>query len=148
MPEDALTAQNLVQTAHVVGLRFSELFAGMDLTPTQFAVLIELEGLEGPEGEEGLTQAELARRVLVRPQSVGVLLASLVEQGLVVRAGPGGRGRRVGIALTDAGRTALARAWPPVRAFNDPAALGLTPAQAGMLDELLGQVRRALESGN
>ncbi|GAA4881019.1 MarR family winged helix-turn-helix transcriptional regulator [Actinomycetospora straminea] len=144
MAKDALTAQNLVQTAHVVGLRFSELFAGMDLTPTQFAVLIELERLD--DGEEGLTQAELARRVLVRPQSVGVLLTSLVEQGLVTRTGPGGRGRRVGIALTEAGRAALERAWPPVRAFNTPAALGLTPAQAGMLDELLEHVRRALRA--
>lgn len=144
MSEEALTAQNLVQTAHVVGLRFSELFAGMDLTPTQFAVLLELEALE--EGDEGLTQAELARRVLVRPQSVGVLLTSLMEQGLVVRAGPGGRGRRAGIALTDAGREALARAWPPVRAFNTPSALGLTAAQAGMLDELLDRVRAALEA--
>jgi DNA-binding MarR family transcriptional regulator len=144
MTTDVLTAQNLVQTAHVVGLRFSELFAGMDLTPTQFAVLIELERLD--DEEEGLTQAELARRVLVRPQSVNVLLTSLVEQGLVTRTGQGGRGRRVGIALTGAGRAALERAWPPVRAFNTPAALGLTAAQAGMLDELLEHVRRALRA--
>ncbi|GAA4774099.1 hypothetical protein GCM10023200_03230 [Actinomycetospora chlora] len=142
MTAEALTAQNLVQTAHVVGLRFAELFAAMDLTPTQFAVLLELERLDEDGGT--LTQAELARRVLVRPQSLGVLLGSLLEQGLVARGGPGGRGRRVGIVLTDRGREVLARAWPPVRAFNRPAALGLTPAQAAMLDELLDHVRGAL----
>lgn len=141
MSEESLTAQNLVQTAHVVGLRFAELFAGLDLTPTQFAVLIELEALD--EGDQGLTQAELARRVLVRPQSIGVLLASLIDQGLVAREAPGGRGRRVGIALTDAGRAALAQAWPPVLAFNTPASMGLTRAQAAMLDELLDHVRAA-----
>lgn len=145
MSEESLIAQELVQTAHVVGLRFSELFAGLDLTPTQFAVLIELEALD--QGQQGLTQAELARRVLVRPQSVGVLLASLVDQGLVARDGPGGRGRRVGVSLTDGGRTALARAWPAVRAFNDPAALGLTPAEAGMLGQLLERVRAAADPG-
>lgn len=137
-----MLAWNLVRTAHVVGLRFGELFAAMNLTPTQFAVLIYLED------DEGLTQAELARRVLVRPQSIGALVTSLVEQGLVVRDGPGGRGRRAGIALTEAGREVLERAWPPVRAFNTPAALGLTPAQAAMLDESLDRVRTAMEAGD
>ncbi|MEJ2871460.1 MarR family winged helix-turn-helix transcriptional regulator [Actinomycetospora sp. OC33-EN08] len=145
MTEETLTAQNLVQTAHVVGLRFSELFAALDLTPTQFAVLIELEALD--DGDDGLTQAELARRVLVRPQSVRVLLSSLVEQGLVTRDGPGGKGRRVGVSLTAEGRAALARSWPSVRAFNTPESLGLSRAQAAMLNELLDRVRAAREAG-
>lgn len=140
MPSEPLPVWNLVRTAHVVGLRFGEVFAAVDLTPTQFAVLMHLED------HEGLTQAELARRVLVRPQSIGALLTSMVEQGLVVRAGPGGRGRRAGIALTDAGREVLRRAWPPVRAFNTPASLGLTPAQAAMLDEILDRIRAVVEA--
>jgi len=138
--DETLPAWNLVRTAHVVGMRFGQLFAPMNLTPTQFDVLIHLED------DDGLTQAELARRVLVRPQSVGVLVTSLVEQGLVVRDGPGGRGRRAGIALTDAGRKALERTWPPVRAFNTPKALGLTSAQAAMLNEILDRVRATLTS--
>lgn len=138
---EPLTAQNLVQTAHVVGLRFADLFAGADITPTQFAVLVELESVEA--GAQGLTQAELSRRVLVRPQSLGALMSSLVDRGLVVREPLAGRSRRVGIALTQAGREVLAGMWPPVRAFNLPSALGLTAAQAAMLNELLDQVRRA-----
>ena len=130
----------LVQTAHVVGRRFTELISAVGLTPTQFAVLRHLEE------RDGSTQAELARAVLVSPQSIGALLSPLLDGGLVVRDGPGGRGRRSGLSLTDAGRQALHRAWGPVRAFNAPAALGLTPAQAGMLGELLDRVRTTISS--
>ena len=140
MDDDPLPVWNLVRTAHVVGLRFGELFAATDLTPTQFGILRALAV------DEGQTQAELARVVLVRPQSIGVLVTTLIEHGLVVRHGPGGRGRRAGLALTDSGRETLEWAWPPVRAFNTPAALGLTAAQAAMLEELLDRVRNTLEA--
>lgn len=129
---------DLMTTAHVVGRRFTELMAEVGLTPTQFAVLRHLAE------HEGVTQAELARAVLVSPQSVGVLLAPMLEQGLVVRDGPGGRGRRAGISLTAAGRWALDRAWGPVLDFNSPAALGLSPAQAAMLGEILDRIRTTL----
>lgn len=125
----------LMQTAHVVGRRFTELMADVGLTPTQFAVLMHLDE------QDGATQAELARAVLVSPQSIGVLLSPLLERELVVRDGPGGRGRRAGLTLTQAGRRALHRAWGPVREFNSPAALGLTPAQAAILEEILDRVR-------
>ena len=139
MSKEMLPAWNLVQTAHVVGLRFAEMFAAVDLTPTQFAILMHLD-----DDDEGLTQAQLARRVLVRPQSMGALVAALLERGLVIRDGPAGRGRRSGITLTDAGRGALQRAWPAVRALNTPAALGLTPAQAAMLDESLDHIQAVM----
>lgn len=128
----------LMQTAHVMGRRFTELMSAVGLTPTQFAVLMHLQE------RDGATQAELARAVLVSPQSIGVLLAPLLERGLVVRDGPGGRGRRTGLSLTDAGRQAFRRARGPVEAFNSPAALGLTPAQAAMLSEILGHVRTSV----
>lgn len=141
MPEETFPVWELVRTAHLAGLRFTETIGPAGLTPTQFAVLLALADDEGP------SSAEVARRVLVRPQSANALIGGLVDQGLVVRDGPGGRGRRAGVALTDLGRDALERALPLVRAFNAPDALGLTPAQAAMLVELLGHVRSALKSG-
>lgn len=118
-----------------------DLLAAVDLTPTQFAVLMHLE-----QGQ-GLSQAELARRILVRPQSMAPLVSSLIERGYIVRDGPGGRGRRAGIALTDAGREAMEHAWPAVRALNTSDAMGITPAQAAMLDEILDRIRHAIEKG-
>lgn len=138
MSETPLPVWELMQTAHVVGRRFTEVMSSVGLTPTQFAVLMHLQE------RDGATQAELARVVLVSPQSIGVLLAPLLERGLVVRDGPGGRGRRAGLSLSDAGRRAFHRARGPVEAFNSPAALGLTPAQAAMLSEILDHVRTAI----
>ncbi len=73
-------------------------------------------------------------------------MGTLIERGLVVRDGPGGRGRRSGITLTAAGRDLLEQAWPRLLAFNAPASLGLTAAQAALLDELLAQVQATLDA--
>lgn len=136
MTEESFPAWTLVQASHVVARGFTAVFAQVGLTPTQFGVLANLAD------DPGLTQAELARRVLVRPQSLGELLVPLLERGLVSRDGPGGRGRRSGIEITDAGREAMAAALPGVREFN--AALGLDTGQLGMLDDLLHTVLRTL----
>ncbi len=138
MADEVLPAWTLVQAYHLVARGFAAVFAEVGLTPVQFGVLAVLADTPGP------TQAELARQVLVRPQSVGELVAVLVERGLVAREGPGGRGRRSPLVLTDAGREVLEAAWPGVAAFNAPAALGLTPAEHATLDGLLHRVMDAL----
>jgi DNA-binding MarR family transcriptional regulator len=130
----------LVQTAHLAGRRFAEAFASAGLTPAQFGVLASLV-----DGDD-LSPADLARAVYVRPQSMGRLVADMVEQGLVTRTGPGGRGRRTGLALTDRGRRAVAEARPAAYALSTPEALHLTPSQVEDLVELLGIVRRALQT--
>ncbi|GAA3226029.1 hypothetical protein GCM10017691_15280 [Pseudonocardia petroleophila] len=134
--EESFVAWTLVRASHVVARGFTAVFAQVGLTPTQFGVLAHLAD------EPALTQAELARRVLVRPQSLGELLVPLLERGLVSRDGPGGRGRRSGIAITDAGRELVAAALPGVRRFE--AGLGLDPGQLRTLDDLLHTVLRTL----
>lgn len=134
--DEAFPAWTLVQASHVVARRFAAVFAQVGLTPTQFGVLAYLAE------EPALTQAELARRVLVRPQSLRELLVPLLERGLVSREGPAGRGRRSGIALTDAGREVMASALPGVRAFT--AGLGLDADQLRVLDDLLHTILRTL----
>ena len=129
----------VLQTAHLAARRFTEVFAEAGLTPAQYGVLASLA-----DGDE-LSQADLARAVLVRPQSMGRLISSMVEQGLVARLGPGGRGRRTGLEATEAGRRALARARPAAYAANEPAALGLQPDDARRLVGYLRTVRATLE---
>lgn len=131
----------LVQAAHVVARGFAEVFAEVGLTPTQFGVLAYLVE------DEGVSQAELARRVLVRPQSLGELAAVLVERGLVRRDGPGGRGRRTGLTITAAGRELYEAALPGVVAFHRPEATGLSPEQLGVLEDLLQTLLRARGRG-
>ncbi|TDE27329.1 MarR family transcriptional regulator [Nonomuraea mesophila] len=136
--EPDLPLWELIQTSHVVARGFTALFASVGLTPTQFGVLATLAA-----GED-LTQAELARAVMVRPQSMNELFVSLLKRGLVDRDGPGGRGRRAGLRITDTGRELLARAQPKVEEFNAPEAIGLSAAEAAELSRMLRVVRDTL----
>lgn len=127
----ALPAWTVVQAFHVVSHGLTELFGRHGLTPVQFGVLAQLDAT--PD----LVQADLARRVLVRPQSMSAVIAGLADRGLLERRGPGGRGRPLPVRLTDDGRTLLGEASAAVRAYNQPARLGLEPYEAGMLNALL-----------
>ncbi|OLR93546.1 MarR family winged helix-turn-helix transcriptional regulator [Actinokineospora bangkokensis] len=131
---DGLPLWTLVRASHLVGQDFGQLFARHRLSPVQFGVLAQLAAAPG------LTQTELARRVLVRPQSMAELIGGLVERGLLVREGPGGRGRPVPLGLTDDGLALLRAAERDVVEFNSPGALGLTAAEAGQLNALLHRV--------
>ncbi|MBC8092595.1 MAG: MarR family transcriptional regulator, partial [Pseudonocardia sp.] len=80
-------AWRLVRTGREVERALTDTIAEHGLTTTQFGVLSLLA-----TGAD-LTQSDLARAVLVRPQSVGPLITSLTERGLIARRGPDGRGR-------------------------------------------------------
>ncbi|MGW5714587.1 MarR family winged helix-turn-helix transcriptional regulator [Amycolatopsis sp. NPDC003865] len=126
-----LPAWAVVQAYHALARELYELFARHELTPVQFGVLAQLA--ESP----GLVQAELARRVLVRPQSMTAIISDLVARDLLRREGPGGRGRPAPVRITEHGRRVLAAAAESMRDFNEPAQLGLAPYEAGMLTALL-----------
>ena len=125
----------LVQTAHVVERRFTTVFAAAGLTPAQFGVLACIAD------DDDLSQADLARAILVRPQSLAPLLAGLVERGLVERDGPPARGRRSTYTLTDEGRAALDVARPEVFRINHPDATGLTDKETRHLIDMLRTLR-------
>ena len=59
--------------------------------------------------QDGLSNARLARRSLVTPQSMSEVLALLVEQGYVRRLAEPGHGRVIRTELTKAGSRALER---------------------------------------
>ncbi|ALG09575.1 MarR family winged helix-turn-helix transcriptional regulator [Kibdelosporangium phytohabitans] len=129
-----VTAWTLVRAYHAVAHEFTKLFDEHGLTPVQFGVLAQLAAT--PE----LLQAELARSVLIRPQSMAAVITQLVDRGLLERRGTGGRGRPVPIRLTDEGRQLLGQASAAVRRYNEPATLGLESYEAGMLNALLHKV--------
>lgn len=128
----------LIQTSWLVARGFTEVFAEAGLSPGQFGALRCLAD------QDGLTQAEIARMLMMRPQSLGEVVSSLLEHELIRRNGPAGRGRRAGLSLTEQGRATLRRAWPAVRAFNAPDAIGLTSQESATLVRLLRTVRHAL----
>jgi len=128
----------LVQTAHLAERRFTAVFAAAGLTPAQFGVLACLA-----DGDD-LSKADLAKAILVRPQSMARLTDAMVEQGLLVRAGPRAKGRRSTLTMSERGRRALDQARPAAWAINQPRAIGLSPHEVDVLLTHLDTISQTL----
>ena len=138
--ETAFIVWDLVRTARLVERQLLAVFDDLDLSPTQFGVLWALQR------GQGATQVELAREVLVRPQSMTALITSLIERRLVARDGPAGKGHRTRIVITHSGRTAITRALPVVREGNRAHTVGLDEADAASLARILADIRDDLDA--
>jgi DNA-binding MarR family transcriptional regulator len=109
-----------------------------DLTVTQFAVLIALDE------EPGLSNADLARRAFVTPQSMYAVLQELERLQLVVRSPHPQHQRVLQAALTVAGRRTLTSAATAVdaieeqmlRKLSSPARSRLASALSSCIDSL------------
>ncbi|GIF76305.1 MarR family winged helix-turn-helix transcriptional regulator [Asanoa siamensis] len=136
LDEDAVVPWTVVRTSHALSRVFTAELARVGLKPHLFGILATLSR------NPGMSSAELARQVRVTPQSMGALLRGLVADGLVTHPAPR-RGQPLSVSLTPAGGELLGRAWPIIAAMNEPAALGLTPAEATQLNALLHRVLTA-----
>ncbi|GAA1905855.1 MarR family winged helix-turn-helix transcriptional regulator [Lapillicoccus jejuensis] len=116
---DAIAAWSVIRAARALARRLADELAPHGLTPVEFGVLVQLAASGDPQGRGGLAQADLARAVGVRPQSMTVMTRTLAERGLVDLGERRGRGRRSAVVLTDDGRRLLSRAYPVVLASND-----------------------------
>ncbi len=129
-PEEALILDAIRRIVRLLRLSSHTSQSRLAVSGAQLFVLQKL-------GESPLASiADLARRTLADPSSVSVVVAKLVQRGLVSRRTSKGDARRAELALTDAGRRLLRRAPEP--------------AQVRLL-EALGQLsaadRRALAKG-
>jgi DNA-binding MarR family transcriptional regulator len=109
-----------------------------DLTVTQFAVLT------GLDEEPGLSNADLARRAFVTPQSMHAVLQELERLQLVMRSPHPQHQRVLQAALTGAGRRTLTSAAAEVdaieeqmlRKLSNPARSRLASALSSCVDSL------------
>lgn len=131
---DEVVTWNAVRAARFLGQRLSEQLADQQLHPVHFGVLAQLD-IAGP-----MSQADLARAVQLRPQSVAPLLDGLERRSLVARTGDRLRGRRNPVQITTEGRRALDAAWTVVIAGNELGDAGLTRAESAELNRLLQKV--------
>ena len=139
---DKVLTWSLVRAARFAGQRLAERLAVHDLNPIHFGVLSYL--VIAPE----MTQADLARAVLVRPQSIAPLLDGLQERGLIRRTGDRARGRRNPVQITQSGRRALDAIWDVALSTNDLSDAGLTAQESVELNRLLLKVVRAGQGGH
>lgn len=113
--------------------------AGHDLTTPQYAVL---SALNAPQA---LSNADLARRSFVTPQTMNELLKSLRARSLVARAGDPAHGRRILYRLTPAGERAIASVDATVRDLD---ARRLEPFDDAEVEVLRSLLRRYSEQSS
>jgi DNA-binding MarR family transcriptional regulator len=100
-------------------------------------------------GRACLSNAQLARRALITPQSMIEVLASLEQRGLVRRRADPANARIMRAELTAAGRRVLARADGVIAALEDELLAGVAPRRRelvrGGLVSVMDELSRAHE---
>lgn len=135
-----LVGYALVRVAHLLTQRMDRRLADLGLSATGFGVLFQLR--HDPE----VSSAELARRVMLTPQSIGPLLARLERDGLVDREPTGPPGARIITHITEPGRQRLVEAMALAQAVEDDLVAGLLPAQRIALGQQLWDMLGGLGS--
>lgn len=121
MDPDEFVEYRLVRLADLMRRRFDDALRPHGLTARQFSVLAVLRA------RPGVTSAELARAVLLAPQSMGALLDQLERAGLVRPRHRGGKGVRSPVELTSDGDASLDAAARAVRDLDDRTRQALGP---------------------
>jgi DNA-binding MarR family transcriptional regulator len=112
------------------------------LTVTQYSALLAIEE------EPGLSNAELARRAFVTPQSMHTVLHDLESRGLVGRQQHPQHGRVLQAALTTQGRRVLSAARGQVDRIEDRMLSGLSAQAQGRLATALRTCVEALAAAD
>ena len=118
----------IIRVADLLRRRFQDTLRPHGLTVHQFSVLAVLEA------RPGVTAAELARMVLVTPQSMRSLVEQLESAGLVEPRPRLGRGTRAPTSLSPAGSELLQRATESVRDLDRITRTSLGDDAPGLLD--------------
>jgi len=108
------------------------------LTTPQYAALTALER------EEGLSNAELARRCFVTPQTMHSIVTRLEEEGLLRRTPHPNHGRIQRLHLTDEGQTRLDQAHEIVEAIEDRMTEGISQEEVEQAKRILIECAQAL----
>ena len=112
----------------------------IDLTTPQYAALSELAK------EKGLSNAELARRCFVTPQTMHQIVTGLERSELITRSQHPEHGRIQQVDLTKEGETRLEHAHKLVRGIEKEMTLALTKTDIEQAENLLTECYKALEA--
>ncbi len=131
IPPEGRTGYALKRAQHALRLRMDESLREVGLTTPQYAVLSLLEV------DPGLSNAELARRAFVTPQTMNGIVAKLEAAGLLTRSAHPTHGRLQPTFLTLEGERSLAVAHPHAAEVERRMVLGLgSTAEMALLDAL------------
>lgn len=111
----------------------------IDLTAPQYAALSELSK------EQGLSNAELARRCFVTPQTMHQLIVGLESRGLIERSQHPDHRRIQQVRTTKTGKQLLAKAHIFVNEILETMMQDLSEAEIRQASEILTKCYTALE---
>lgn len=97
------------------------------------------------EHDPGLSNAELARRCFVTPQTMSELVGDLEEAGLLARRAHPQHGRIIETRLTDRGRELVDACHQEVEALHAVMLADLSDTETAQLTDLLRRCSTALE---
>ncbi len=117
-----------------VGRRIEQIFATRGVSQAQFDVLMTLRI------EEGITQQELAKRLLVTKGNVCGLIDRMETAGWVERRADPDDRRANRLYLTDEGRRQVAQTFPDHKALVEETLGRLNEQEVRTLYELLGKL--------
>ena len=110
----------------------------MGITTPQYAVMTFLD--EAP----GLSNAQLARKAFVTPQTMNRILANLEQAGMIVRDPHPELGRVLATTLSKKGRSVLADCHRRVNQIEHRMLASFTPEERSQFADLLLRSTRAL----
>jgi DNA-binding MarR family transcriptional regulator len=96
--------------------------------------------------QEGLSQVELAHRMMVEKASLTPVLAAMAAGGLITRTRNVEDRRKINICLTAAGRRLRSKILPLVSRINSRATRGLSEAETRQLHLLLARIMVNLQN--
>jgi DNA-binding MarR family transcriptional regulator len=138
----------------VIEPRLSYLIGRLDrVLRRRLSLAVEPHGLTLPaytalsivQAHDGLSNAQLARRSLITPQSMSEVLALLVARGYVRRKASPGLGRVIGTELTPEGVRALGRCNRAVDEVERRMLADLDGVDAAHLTTALARCNQALD---
>jgi DNA-binding MarR family transcriptional regulator len=128
------------RAARAFANRLAEQLRPFDVGIGQWAVLLHLWG------NDGMTQAQLARRVAIEQPTMVRTIDRMERDGLVRRVRDARDRRRVNVFLTDKGRALRDPLVPCAVATDEAATRALTGAELEQAKDLLRRMTEALES--
>lgn len=137
LPWDNPRFRNWVAVAracHAVERAIAVALAPLDLKPAQLDVLMNLHR------HPGMSQHDLARKLLVGRSNITMLLPQMEKRNLLTREGDAKDKRVLRLALTDKGEKLLAKALKTYMALIEKAMSQSTPAECDLVGEQMRRV--------
>lgn len=131
-----LLGYKLKITQHKLRLHMDEELKKLGLTTPSYAVLAQLE-LEEEVSQNGISNAELARRSFITAQTMHGIISNLEQRKLITRKNNPNHGRILNTKLTDQGKEIVQQAHRIILHIEKKMTAQMNDSQKEVLEKLL-----------